>query len=118
MGRLGRRNGGGGDGKGSHAAFELVLALERGWSLSTLLVLSHALDPSAPDLLDFDARPSWTIRLPSRLRHIGFELRFSLRHDHAGVDVWFWRDASVPVWEAMTREAGCLECIDRRGLGV
>ena len=56
-----------------------------------------------PELPDFDVKPSWTIRLPSGVRHIGFELRFSLRH-HAGVDVWFWRDASIPVWEAISRE--------------
>lgn len=51
-----------------------------------------------PDLPDLDARPSWTIRLPSGVRHIGFELRFNLRHHHAGIDVWFWRAASIPVW--------------------
>src|SRR5436190_7993424 len=27
-----------------------------------------------------------------------------LRHDHAGIDVWFWRGASIPVWEAINRE--------------
>jgi hypothetical protein len=63
--------------------------------LNDYLVSEH------PDLPDFDARPSWTIRLPSGLRHIGFELRYSLRHDHAGIDVWFWRDASIPVWKAI-----------------
>lgn len=61
--------------------------------LNDYLVAEH------PDLPDFEARPSWTIRLPSGLRHIGFELRFSLRHQHAGIDVWFWREASLPVWE-------------------
>jgi len=61
--------------------------------LNDLLVAEH------PDLPGFEARPSWTIRLPSGIRHIGVELRFSLRHDHAGIDVWFWREASFPVWE-------------------
>lgn len=61
--------------------------------LNDYLVAEH------PDLPDFEARPSWTIRLPSGLRHIGFELRFNLRHQHAGIDVWFWREASLPVWE-------------------
>jgi hypothetical protein len=37
--------------------------------------------------------------LPSGIRHIGLELRFSLRHCHAGIDVWFWREASFPLWE-------------------
>ena len=68
------------------------------WSgLNDYLVAEH------PDLPDFDARPNWTIRLPSGLRHIGFELRFSLRHDEAGIDVWFWRSASIPVWEAINK---------------
>jgi Protein of unknown function DUF262 len=66
--------------------------------LNDYLVAEH------PDLPDFDARPSWTIRLPSGIRHIGFELRFSLRHNHAGIDVWFWRDASIPVWAAIRKE--------------
>jgi hypothetical protein len=66
----------------------------RFWSgLNDYLVAEH------PDLPDFEARPSWTIRLPSGIRHIGIELRFSLRHDHAGIDVWFWREASLPLWE-------------------
>jgi hypothetical protein len=66
----------------------------RFWSgLNDYLVAEH------PDLPNFEARPSWTIRLPSGLRHIGFDLRFSLRHQHAGIDVWFWREASLPVWE-------------------
>jgi|CXWL01.1.fsa_nt_gi hypothetical protein len=61
--------------------------------LNDYLVAEH------PDLPDFEARPSWRIRLPSGLRHIGFELRFNLRHQHVGIDVWFWREASLPVWE-------------------
>jgi hypothetical protein len=32
------------------------------------------------------------------LRHIGFELRFGLRHGNVGIDVWFWREASIPIW--------------------
>lgn len=55
------------------------------------------------DLPDFEVRPSWTIRLPSGIRHIGFELRFSLRHQHAGIDVWFWREASFSVWERIRK---------------
>ncbi len=71
----------------------------RFWSgLNDYLVAEH------PDLPDFEARPNWTIRLPSGIRHIGFELRFSLRHHHAGIDVWFWRDASIPVWELIHNE--------------
>jgi hypothetical protein len=29
-----------------------------------------------------------------------------LRHDSAGIDVRFWRDASIPVWEAIIKEPG------------
>ena len=66
----------------------------RFWSgLNDFLVAEH------PDLPDFETRPSWTIRLPSGLRHIGVEIHFNLRRQHVGIDVWFWRDASLPVWE-------------------
>jgi Protein of unknown function (DUF1524)/Domain of unknown function (DUF4268) len=68
----------------------------RFWSdLNDYLVAEH------PDLPDFEARPNWTVRLPSGIRHIGLELRFSLRHCHAGIDVWFWREASFPLWESI-----------------
>lgn len=61
--------------------------------LNEYLVTEH------PELPDIEARPTWTIRLPSGLRHIGCELRFGLRHSHVAVDIWFWREASLPVWE-------------------
>jgi hypothetical protein len=57
-----------------------------------------------PELPDFEPRPNWTTRLASGVRHIGFELRFSLRHSHAGIDVWFWREASIPIWERIRKE--------------
>jgi hypothetical protein len=34
------------------------------------------------------------------VRHIGFELRFGLRHELVAIDVWFWRAASFQIWEA------------------
>lgn len=55
-----------------------------------------------PDLPSFEARPSWTIRLPSGVRHIGIDLRFSLRHRYVGIDLWFWREASLPVWQRIS----------------
>jgi uncharacterized protein with ParB-like and HNH nuclease domain len=61
--------------------------------------LNEFLAAEHPALRQVDVRPNWTIRLPSGLRHVGFELRFSLKHDIVAVDVWFWRAASRPVWE-------------------
>jgi len=61
--------------------------------------LSDYLATSYPDLPGFEIRPSATIRLASGLRHIGFELRLGIRQQNAGIDVWFWREASLPVWE-------------------
>ena len=52
-----------------------------------------------PLLPQLEVRPNWTIRLSSGLRHVGFELRFNLKHDVVSLDVWFWRAASRPVWE-------------------
>lgn len=55
-----------------------------------------------PELPDFEGRPSRTIRLPSGIRHIGIDLRFGLRDNEVGIDVWFWRDESFPVWERIS----------------
>lgn len=60
--------------------------------LNEYLVAEH------PNLPELEPRPSWTIRLPSIIRHIGIELRFNIRRDHAGIDVWFWREESLPLW--------------------
>ena len=37
--------------------------------------------------------------MPSGVRHIGLELRFALRQQSIAIDLWFWREASFPVWE-------------------
>lgn len=58
-----------------------------------------------PELPDFEAKPGWTIRLSSGVRHIGFELRFSLRYDNVGIDVWFWREASIPLFEKIKNDS-------------
>lgn len=54
-----------------------------------------------PDLPQFDSRAAMTIRLQSGVRHIGFELRHLLRPAGIALDVYFWREASFPVWEAL-----------------
>jgi hypothetical protein len=61
--------------------------------------LSEYLAAEHPWVPHIDIRPNWTLRLSSGLRHVGFELRFSLRHDAVGIDIWFWRAASRPLWE-------------------
>lgn len=53
------------------------------------------------ELPQFDSRPAMTIRLQSGVRHIGFELRHLLRPAGIALDVYFWREASFPVWEAL-----------------
>lgn len=57
-----------------------------------------------PELPEFEARTAWTVRLPSGIRHIGFQLRLGLRKGAAGIDIWFWREASLPVWQAIRAE--------------
>jgi len=54
-----------------------------------------------PDLPQFASRAAMTIRLQSGVRHIGFELRHLLRPAGVALDVYFWREASFPVWEAL-----------------
>lgn len=53
------------------------------------------------DLPTFDPRAAMTIRLQSGVRHIGFELRHLLRPAGVALDVYFWREASFPVWEML-----------------
>jgi len=45
------------------------------------------------------ARPSWTLRLPSGVPRVGFELRFGLRQGTVGIDLWFWRATTRPIWD-------------------
>jgi hypothetical protein len=59
-----------------------------------------------PDCPNIDVRPSWIRRLPSGLRHIGFEIHFNLRRQYVGIDVWFWRQASFPVWKKFASHHG------------
>ena len=87
-----------GDEEGSDSRFEVRTRFWTG--LGELLAAEH------PDLPGFDPRPSWTLRLPSGLRHIGIELRFSLRQRAVGIDLWFWRAASLPVWTQIRSEPG------------
>lgn len=47
---------------------------------------------------DFEVRPVWTVRLPSSTRHIGIETRLGLRNQVVGIDIWFWREESMPLW--------------------
>jgi uncharacterized protein with ParB-like and HNH nuclease domain len=68
--------------------------------------LSDYFSAEHPDLPGFEPRPAWTIRLPSGVRHIGIDLRFSLRHGYVGIDVWFWREASMPLWQSISQASG------------
>jgi uncharacterized protein with ParB-like and HNH nuclease domain len=68
--------------------------------------LSDYLISEYPDLPNFDARPYSAIRLPSGLRHIGLEIRFGLRQRNVGIDVWFWRETSMPIWRRIRQAPG------------
>lgn len=82
--------GGGGNG-GDGAAFRL-----RFWNgLIDFMAEEHA------DVPAFESRAAMTIRLQSGVRHIGFELRHLLRPSAVALDVYFWREASFPVWESL-----------------
>ena len=54
-----------------------------------------------PSLPQLEVRPNWTIRLPSGLRHVGFELRFLILSTIVvSLDVWFLgARLPRPVWE-------------------
>jgi hypothetical protein len=61
--------------------------------------LNDYLAVQCPNLPRIDTRPSWAIRLPSGVRHVTFHLHFNLRHQHTGIEVDFWKEASQRVWE-------------------
>lgn len=60
--------------------------------------LHDYLQNECPIVPDFDPRPVWTVRLPSSIRHIGIEVRLGLRNQAVGIDIWFWREESMPLW--------------------
>lgn len=41
------------------------------------------------------------VRLASGIRHVGLELQLNLKHKFVAIDVWFWRRASMPLWEVL-----------------
>jgi len=63
--------------------------------------LSDYLQSEHPSLPRFEGRPVWTIRLPSSIRHVGIETRLGLRNHVVGIDIWFWRQESMPLWNAI-----------------
>lgn len=60
--------------------------------------LSEYLEMEHPELPKFDIKPSPSVRVPSGLRNIGFDLRFGIRDSFAGIYIWFWRGSSLPIW--------------------
>ena len=54
-----------------------------------------------PSMVQIESRPSASVRLPSGIQHIGFELYFGLRDSYIKAEVYFWRDPSFGLWEAI-----------------
>ena len=67
---------------------------ERFWS-----GLSQYLSSAHPELPMVEAKETHWVRLPSEVTHIGFELKFVPQKRSVRIEVWFWRDASRPIWE-------------------
>ncbi len=68
--------------------------------------LNEHLHAQFPDLPEVESRTSATIRLPSDVQHIGFELYFGLRDSYVDIDVCFWREPSFRVWEMIKAAPG------------
>lgn len=51
------------------------------------------------DLPEIESRTSATIRIPSDVHHIGFDLYFGVKKSYVEIDVCFWREPSFRVWE-------------------
>lgn len=52
-----------------------------------------------PNLPGVEARTSRSIRLPSDIQHVGFDLYFVPGHSYVDIDVCFWREPSFKLWE-------------------
>lgn len=52
-----------------------------------------------PELPKYEPRRNQAVRLPFNVRHIGCEMRFLIQPGSVGIDIWFWRAASLPLWE-------------------
>ena len=63
--------------------------------------LNDYLAAEYPELPDIEPRTSASIRIPSGIRHIGFELYMGLRDTYIDIDVYFWREPSFQVWETL-----------------
>ena len=73
--------------------------------------LSDILAADYPQIPPFDARAGWVLRLTSGIRHIGFKVRMGLRQKVVGIDIWFWRAASFPVWERIRQAPASYDTI-------
>lgn len=71
--------------------------------------LGDYLSTEHPDLPKVEVHDRPSHRLASGVRHIGIDLQFSLKYRGVGVDIWFWRKASFPIWERLSTSADLLE---------
>lgn len=60
--------------------------------------LSRYLDEQKIKGPRFNSKPTYWVRLPSGIQHVGFEMKFVPRRECVDLEVWFWRAASLPVW--------------------
>jgi len=68
--------------------------------------LNEYLRAHFPDLPEVESKINASIRLPSDIQHIGFELYFGLKDSYVDVDVCFWREPSFRVWEKIKTAPG------------
>jgi hypothetical protein len=68
--------------------------------------LNEYLRAQLPDLPEVDSKTSASIRIPSDIQHIGFELYFGMQKSYVEIDVCFWREPSFRVWEKIKAAPG------------
>lgn len=68
--------------------------------------MNEYLRANFPDLPEVEPRASASIRVPSDVQHIGFDLYFGLRDSYVDIDVCFWREPSFRVWESIKAAPG------------
>jgi hypothetical protein len=68
--------------------------------------LNDYFEAEHPELPKFEVKARPRLRVPLGLRNIGIDLRFGIRLGVAGIDLWFWRGSSLPIWHSVRASPG------------
>lgn len=68
--------------------------------------LNEYISERFPNIPAIESRTSRSIRLPSDIQHVGFDVYFVPGNSYVDVDVCFWREPSYKLWEMIRANPG------------